>query len=94
VRAIYPVLPLARRVPLAIGVVVADQVAGLGVLLDRSLGLDRGAVTRAVRTAFLDAGGDPEAFDRLAGELVEDTTDGHAGDLAEALWDALADGVR
>jgi len=94
VRAVYPVLPLARRVPLAIGVVVADQVAGLGVLLDRSLGMDRGAVTRAVRTAFLDAGGDPEAFDRLAGELVDGTLDGPASDLTEALCDELADGVR
>jgi hypothetical protein len=66
VRAVYPVLPLARRVPLAVGVVVADQVAGLGVLLDRALGMPREAVTAAVRAAFVDAGGDPEAFDRVA----------------------------
>jgi hypothetical protein len=94
VRAIYPVLPLAPRVPLAIGVVIADQVAGLGVLLDRALGMDRGSVTRAVRKAFIDAGGDPEALDRLAGELVDGTTDEPTSDLVEALWDELADGVR
>ena len=92
VRAVYPVLPLARRVPLAIGVVVADQVAGLGVLLDRSLGMDRGAVAQAVRAAYLDAGGDAEALDRLAGDLVDGMVDG--GDLADVLCDELADGVR
>jgi UDP-N-acetylglucosamine:LPS N-acetylglucosamine transferase len=89
VRAVYPVLPLARHVPLAIGVVVADQVAGLGVLLDRSLGIDRSAVTGAVRAAFVHAGGDGEAFDRLAGELVDGTPPGPASD--SALVDELAD---
>ncbi|MGH3424149.1 MAG: wax ester/triacylglycerol synthase domain-containing protein, partial [Nocardioidaceae bacterium] len=57
VRAMYPVLPLAPGVPLTVGVLVSDGVAGIGVLLDRGLGLGRDAVESAVRDAFTDGGG-------------------------------------
>jgi hypothetical protein len=43
--------------------------------------------------AYLDAGGDREAFDRLAGELVDGTPDDPASDLEAALRDELADEV-
>ncbi len=59
VRAMYPVLPLTRGVPLTIGIVVADGVVGVGVLLDRLLELDHETVRQAVRDAFVDGGGTP-----------------------------------
>lgn len=57
VEAVYPVLPLAPRVPLTIGVVVSGGVVGTGILLDRTLGLAREDVEDAVRSAFAGAGG-------------------------------------
>ncbi|MGI8576622.1 MAG: wax ester/triacylglycerol synthase domain-containing protein [Nocardioidaceae bacterium] len=56
VTAVYPVLPLAPGVPATVGVVVQDGVVGVGVLVDRALGLEHDAVAAAVRDAF-DAGG-------------------------------------
>jgi hypothetical protein len=55
--AVYPVLPLAPGVPLTVGVVVSDGTAGVGILLDRDLNLDRAEVEDAFRTAFAEAGG-------------------------------------
>ncbi len=66
VEAVYPVLPLAPRVPLTIGVVVSGGVVGTGILLDRTLGLSREAVEEALRTAFTEAGG------RLPEEAAEE----------------------
>lgn len=57
VRAYYPVLPLAPEVPVTVGAIVADDTVGVGILLDRRLGLDRDEVAEAVRTAFRAAGG-------------------------------------
>ena len=55
VRALYPVLPLTKGVPLTFGIVVFDGVAGVGIMLDTRLGLRRGDVESAVRRAFDDA---------------------------------------
>jgi diacylglycerol O-acyltransferase / wax synthase len=55
VRALYPVLPLTKGVPLTFGIVVFDGVAGVGIMLDTRLGLRRGDVESAVRRAFGDA---------------------------------------
>ncbi|WP_020576523.1 wax ester/triacylglycerol synthase domain-containing protein [Actinopolymorpha alba] len=52
VRAIYPVLPTAGNLPLAVGVITTEAVAAVGIVTDRSLGLDAGAVTASVQAAF------------------------------------------
>ena len=56
VRAMYPVLPLAEGVRLTVGVVIADETASIGVLLDPALGLTDSAVTQALRSAFDELG--------------------------------------
>lgn len=67
IRSVFPVLPLARGVPLAIGVVRSDSVAGVGVMVDRALGLSRDDIADAVRNAFTAAGGRlPWPSDHLA----------------------------
>ncbi|HEX5512668.1 MAG TPA: WS/DGAT domain-containing protein, partial [Actinomycetales bacterium] len=55
VRAMYPVLPLAKGVPLTVGAVVADGTVGMAVLLDPALGLDPDAVELAFVSAIDDA---------------------------------------
>jgi diacylglycerol O-acyltransferase / wax synthase len=57
VRLTVPVLPLTRAVPVTIGIIVADQTVGVGVLMDDSLGLQPQAVEAAVREAYASAGG-------------------------------------
>jgi hypothetical protein len=57
VRSTVPVLPLVDGLPLTIGIIVADQVAGIGVLLDGALPFSRDAVEAAVRTSFTALGG-------------------------------------
>jgi len=57
VRSFTPVLPLTRGVPITVGIIVADDSAGLGFLVDSRLGLDARAVDAAVRQAFVEAGG-------------------------------------
>ncbi|HEX6515280.1 MAG TPA: wax ester/triacylglycerol synthase domain-containing protein [Nocardioidaceae bacterium] len=57
VSAYYPVLPLAAEVPVTVGAIVADETVGIGILLDRQLGLDRDQVSESVRAAFGAAGG-------------------------------------
>jgi hypothetical protein len=61
VHAFTPVLPLTRGVPLTVGIIVADDSAGLGFLVAEELGLDSGAVHAAVRQAFTEAGGNMAA---------------------------------
>jgi WS/DGAT/MGAT family acyltransferase len=57
VRLTVPVLPLTRGVPVTIGIIVASQTVGVGVLVDGSLGLPPQAVEAAVRDAYTSAGG-------------------------------------
>lgn len=57
VRSTTPVLPLAEGVPLTVGIIVADHVASLGILLDDGLELSHDAVQDAVTTAFTAMGG-------------------------------------
>lgn len=57
VRTMTPVLPLANRVPLTVGVIVADGVAGVGVLADEVLGLSHQSIHDAVVQAFVALGG-------------------------------------
>ncbi len=57
VEAMYPVLPLADGVPLTVGILVAGDTAGVGVVTDGDLPLERSEITHAVRSAF-------DAFDR------------------------------
>ncbi|MGW0231247.1 wax ester/triacylglycerol synthase domain-containing protein [Actinopolymorpha singaporensis] len=59
VRAVCPVLPLASGVPLTVGVVRSGTVAGVGVLLDRGLGVERRVVKDAFRTSFMAAAETP-----------------------------------
>jgi hypothetical protein len=44
-------------VPITVGIIVADDSAGLGFLVDSRLGLGSDAVHDAVRQAFVEAGG-------------------------------------
>lgn len=60
VRAMYPVLPLPPGVRVTVGAIVAGGTVGIGVLLDRQLGLDRSAVEQALQDAR--AGADVSAF--------------------------------
>jgi len=55
VRAMYPVLPLAKGVPLTVGAVVADGTVGLAVLIDPALRLDPDALEVAFVSAIDDA---------------------------------------
>jgi WS/DGAT/MGAT family acyltransferase len=50
--AACPVVPLAERVPLTVGVLVSGETVGVGVLLDAALPLRREVVADAVRDAF------------------------------------------
>ncbi len=59
VRSFTPVLPLTKGVPMTVGIIVADEHAGLGFLVDERLGLDDRAVHDAVQRAFVEAGGEP-----------------------------------
>ncbi len=52
VRAYYPVVPLADRVPLTAGLVLGSGTAGIGVLMDPVLGLERDHVAAAVQEAY------------------------------------------
>ncbi len=52
VLAAYPLLPLTSGVPLTVGILVADETAGVGVLADPSLGLDSHRLAAAVSAAF------------------------------------------
>lgn len=52
VRAMIPVLPLAGRVPMTVGVIAADGTCGVGVLVDPALGLADGAIDAAFGQAF------------------------------------------
>jgi diacylglycerol O-acyltransferase len=54
VRAIYPVAPLTRGVPLTIGMVTTGTTAGIGLLADRRLGLDAKTLTATVRDVMQD----------------------------------------
>ncbi|HZC27499.1 MAG TPA: WS/DGAT domain-containing protein, partial [Actinopolymorphaceae bacterium] len=54
VRAMYPVAPLTRQVPLSIGMITTDTTAGVGILADRGLELDPDVVRTTMRGAFLD----------------------------------------
>jgi WS/DGAT/MGAT family acyltransferase len=54
VRAIYPVAPLTRGVPLTIGMVTTDTTAGIGMLADTRLGLDAKTLTATVRDVVQD----------------------------------------
>lgn len=47
-----PVLPLAPGIPVTVGVLVGDGVAGVSVLVDASLPIAPNAVAAAVRTSF------------------------------------------
>lgn len=53
----YPVVPLADRVPLTVGVLLSGASAGVAVMLDPMLGLDRGEVTDTFAAAFAEARG-------------------------------------
>jgi UDP-N-acetylglucosamine:LPS N-acetylglucosamine transferase len=55
VRAVYPVLPLAKGVPLTVGAVVADGTVGLAVLIDPALRLHPDALEVAFVSAIDDA---------------------------------------
>jgi hypothetical protein len=66
VRAMYPVLPLAKGVPLTVGVVVADGTVGLAVLLAPALGVHPDAVELAFATA-IDQAMDEEPLDDALG---------------------------
>lgn len=57
VRTTTPVLPLADGVPLTVGIIVADQVVGLGLLLDDTLPFSYDDVQTAVTEAFTALGG-------------------------------------
>ncbi|MEQ7007742.1 wax ester/triacylglycerol synthase domain-containing protein [Actinopolymorpha sp. B17G11] len=52
VHALYPVAPLTRRVPLSIGVITTDETAGVGILADPALGLDRATVAKTLGQAY------------------------------------------
>lgn len=57
VRAMYPVLPLADAVPLTVGLIVADRVAGVGVFMDARLGVPRSDLAEAFAQAVARAEG-------------------------------------
>jgi diacylglycerol O-acyltransferase / wax synthase len=52
VHALYPVAPLTRQVPLSIGVITTDETAGVGILADSALGLDRATVAKTLGQAY------------------------------------------
>jgi hypothetical protein len=52
VRTMYPLAPLTRNVPLSFGMITTSTTAGLGVLVDPALGLDRAVVEAALQRAF------------------------------------------
>jgi diacylglycerol O-acyltransferase / wax synthase len=54
VRSLHPIAPLTRRIPISIGMISMDDTVGLGILLDRGLGLAPDAVGAAVQGAFAD----------------------------------------
>lgn len=51
VRSVHPVVPLAPGVPLAAGVVLSGGTAGVGILLDAALPVDRAELVAAVHAA-------------------------------------------
>jgi diacylglycerol O-acyltransferase / wax synthase len=52
VHALYPVAPLTRGVPLSIGVITTDETAGVGILADPVLGLDRATVAKTMGQVY------------------------------------------
>lgn len=52
VHGLYPIAPLTRGVPLSVGVVATDRVAGVGMLVDPVLGLDRAMIATTLHEAF------------------------------------------
>ncbi len=54
VRSLHPVAPLTQQIPLSVGMISMDETVGIGVLIDRSLGLSADAVEDAIRAAFAD----------------------------------------
>ncbi|WP_170111083.1 wax ester/triacylglycerol synthase domain-containing protein [Antricoccus suffuscus] len=55
VAATYPVVPLTDGVPVTIGAIVADQVTGVALLLDRTLEIAPDSAKRALEAAIADA---------------------------------------
>jgi WS/DGAT/MGAT family acyltransferase len=59
VRTMFPVLPLATDVPLTVGVILADQTAGLGILTADDVPLTHDQIRAAVLRAVDDASNHP-----------------------------------